>query len=48
MQGTHLIADCHSCSGNLINLDKLREVCTKAIVDNGLSIVTEAWHKFPR
>lgn len=47
MNGVHLMADCHGCRGNLINLDIIRDLCNNAVIDSGLTIVTQAWHKFP-
>lgn len=50
MQGLHLTADLYDCQADisiLIDETKLADLCRKATIESGLTIVAEKWHTFP-
>jgi len=50
MNGLHLTADLRHCApGNpaLTDADALRQLCLRAVADNGLQAVGELFHRFP-
>ena len=50
MNGLHILAEFHACSGGrrlLCDAVALAAVCRRACADAGLTVVAEAFHQFP-
>ncbi len=50
MQGLHLTADLYQCAADaslLIDEQALADLCRKATIASGLTLVAERWHTFP-
>lgn len=50
MKGLHILAELHGCAAAadiMRDVEPLRAVCLAACADAGLSIVAEAFHRFP-